>query len=158
VGDEDSRDLLGDAAWNVADWDGMHALAWSYLHTGASEKAAPLLAQVARQCLEQEATGRLRRSDWLHYCAENALLIGDQARALNRFERAVAAGWRDIYLREHDPYWASLRDDPRFRELMEEVRTDVRRQRVEIEALGPEEVFIAELDAVMAARAEVGVN
>ena len=155
---EDHGPLLRSAAWGVADWDGMHALAWSYLHSGASEKAASLLAQVARQCLEREATGRLRRSDTLHYCAENALLIGDQARALNRLERAVAAGWREIYLREHDPYWASLRDDPRYRELMEEVRTDVQRQRVEVEALGPEEDFIAELDAVMAARAEVGVN
>jgi TolB-like protein len=158
VGTEDQESLLPSAAWGVGDWDGTHALAWSYLHTGSADRAASLLAQVARQCLEAEVTGRLRRSDWLHYCAENALLISDQARALNRLERAVVAGWRDIYVREQDPYWAALRDNPRYRELMQEVRADVDRQRAEVVQLGSEQDFIAELDAVMAARAEAGAD
>jgi TolB-like protein len=158
VGFEDDRLELQYAAWQMPDWDGSHALAWSYLRSGTAEKAAPLLAAVARQCLEREAIGQLRRSDWLHYCAENALLIGDRAQALARLERAVAAGWRSIYLREHDPYWASLRDDPRYRKLMREVKADVARQRVEVEALGPEKDFVVELDAAMAARAAANMN
>ena len=81
-------------------------------------------------------------------------MIGDQARALDRLERAVAAGWRSIYLREHDPYWASLHDDPRYRKLMDEVRADVERQRAEIDALEPEAEFIARLDAELAGRSE----
>ncbi len=143
------------AAWGQTAWDGTHALVWSYLRSGAAKKAAPLLAVIARQCLELEAAGQLRRSDWLHYCAENDLLIGDRDAALARLERAVAAGWRSVYVREHDPYWGSLRDDSRYRKLMQEVKADVARQRAEVEALGPEEDFIAELDAVMAARAAV---
>ena len=158
VGFEDDRLGLQYAAWQMPQWDGRHALAWSYLRSGTAEKAAPLLAAVARQCLEREAIGQLRRSDWLHYCAENALLIGDRAQALARLERAVAAGWRSIYLREHDPYWASLRDDPRYRKLMREVKADVVRQRAEVEALGPEKDFVVELDAAMAARAAANMN
>ncbi len=72
--------------------------------------------------------------------------------ALDWLERAVAAGWRDYYLRQNDPYWASLADDPRFRAQMEIVRKDIERQRAEIARIDAAEDFVAKVDAAMSAR------
>ena len=72
--------------------------------------------------------------------------------ALDWLERAVAAGWRDYYLRQNDPSWASLADDPRFRAQMEIVRKDIERQRAEIARIDAAEDFVAKVDAAMSAR------
>jgi len=135
------------------DLDGAHALAWSYLRSGAESKAKPLLANIAQRCHEMQQAGRLHESDKLHYCAENALLRGDEEEALSLFEDAVNAGWRDYYVRQHDPYWASLRENARYRELMSMVKADVDRQRAEVERLDAEEDFKAKLDTALAASA-----
>jgi TolB-like protein/tetratricopeptide (TPR) repeat protein len=124
-----------------------HALAWAYLHSGEREKAALLLSRLEQSC--DDTTGSVRSSYSLHACAETALLRGDLDTALQRLDKAVAAGWRDYYLRANDPYWAPLRDHPRYRELMAQVKADVDRQAAEIARLEPEEDFIAKLDAVL---------
>jgi len=143
---------LAVASWNYSQ-DAVHALAWSYLRSGAADEARPLLEGVERQCSDQAAAGQLHGSDALYYCAENSLMQGDVRQALVRFEQAVEAGWREYYLSEHDPYWQSLHDNPDFRKLMTQVKADVDRQRAEIERLDAEEDFVARLDAVRAARA-----
>ena len=79
----------------------------------------------ARPC----APGPSATSYVVHYCAETALLRGDPDRALALLDRAVAAGWRDYYLRQHDPYWAALEGNARYRGLMAKVKADVDRQR-----------------------------
>ena len=132
--------------------DGSHALAWSYLRTGATAKATALLSILWQQCQLGAADALSRDSAFLHYCAESALLSGEVDEALAWLERAVAAGWRDYYLRQNDPYWAAVEDDPRFRAQMEIVRTDIDRQRAEVERIDAAEDFIAKLDAAMAAR------
>ena len=132
--------------------DGPHALAWSYLRTGATAKATALLSILWQQCQLEAADAVPRDSAFLHYCAETALLSGDVDEALAWLERAVAAGWRDYYLRQNDPYWAVLKDDPRFRAQMEIVRKDIDRQRAEVERIDAAEDFVAKLDAGMAAR------
>jgi tetratricopeptide (TPR) repeat protein len=94
--------------------DGPHALAWSYLRTGATAKATALLSGLWKQCQVETADGQRRKGELLHYCAETALLSGNVGEALAWLERAVAAGWRDYYLRLNDPYWAALEADPRY--------------------------------------------
>jgi tetratricopeptide (TPR) repeat protein len=133
-------------------FDGPHALAWSYLRTGATAKATALLSILWQQCQLEAADAVPRDSAFLHYCAETALLSGDVDEALAWLERAVAAGWRDYYLRQNDPYWAAVEDDPRFRAQMEIVRKDIDRQRAEVERIDAAEDFVAKLDAGMAAR------
>ena len=132
--------------------DGPHALAWSYLRTGATAKATALLSGLWQQCLIEKAEGRGRNGEFLHYCAETALLSGDVDEALAWLERAVAAGWREYYLRLNDPYWAAVEDNPRFRAQMELVRKDIDRQRAEIARIDADEDFVAKVDAAMAAR------
>ena len=92
----------------------------------------------------------------VHLCAESALLRGDRNQALTLFDRAVGAGWRDYYMREHDVYWAPLEKDPRYRALMAKVKADVDRQAVEIARIDASENFVARFDTAMAARKTPG--
>jgi TolB-like protein/Flp pilus assembly protein TadD len=128
------------------------ALAWAYLNNGDRDEAAQLLEGLERACAP-ERLSMTHSSHELYQCAEIAVLRGDLAAALDRFERAVTAGWREYYLRVNDPYWAPLRDDPRYQALMAEVKADVDRQAAEIARRDAEEDFIAKLDAARAARA-----
>jgi tetratricopeptide (TPR) repeat protein len=132
---------------------GRHALAIAYRGVGETARAAAVLATVDNRCRTLQAQGRLRMSASIFTCAENSLLRGEVEEALDRVERAVEAGWRDYYLREHDPVWAPLRDDPRYRRLMARVKADVDRQRAEIERIDASADFVAKLDRVMAERA-----
>jgi hypothetical protein len=135
-----------------AQLDGPHALAWSYLRTGATVKATALLSKLWQECKLAAPDAADRDSGFLVYCADTALLSGERDVALDWLERAVAAGWRDYYLRQNDPCWAVLKDDPRFRAQMEIVRKDIDRQRAEIARIDAAEDFVAKVDAAMAAR------
>jgi TolB-like protein len=134
-------------------FNGLHALAWAYRHTGAEDKAARLLESAARQCEDDRAAGRLRGGQALHRCAETELLLGHTDRALTGFERAVAAGWRDYYHRQNDPYWATVQDRPVYRALIEKVKADIDRQRAEVARIDARENFAAKLDAAISSRA-----
>jgi TolB-like protein len=135
---------------------GGHALAWAYLRTGAAAKAARLLAAEARECSSALAAGRPRESWDLYRCAETELLRGNIEPALAIFEQAIDAGWRDYYLRERDPYWASVAKDRRYRALMEKVKADVDRQRAEVQRIDASDGFLAKLDATIAGSAARG--
>ena len=132
---------------------GAHALAFSYMHTGADAKAERLLATEARECSGLRADGRLRDSFDLHRCAQTELLLGNVEQALAGLEKAIEAGWREYYLHERDPLWASVASDPRYRALMAKVKADVDRQRAEVRRIDASERFIEKLDAAIAAKA-----
>jgi hypothetical protein len=134
---------------------GADMLAWSYLQAGDRTKADRLLAAVARECDVRRA-GRLRDSWGRFRCAEADLLRGDVDRALSGLEQAVEAGWREYYVRESDPLWASVAKHPRYRTLMAKVKADVDRQRVELERADPNRAFTERLDAAIAARPPAG--
>jgi TolB-like protein len=131
---------------------GAHALAWAYEHTGAPDRAERLLAAMMRECDAARAAGSLEDSWSLHRCAQTEALRGNREPALALFEQSIEAGWRDYYLQHHDPYWASLEDEPRYRALMARVKADVDRQRAEVQQIESREDFAAKLDAAIAAR------
>jgi TolB-like protein/predicted Zn-dependent protease len=134
--------------------DGWHALAWSYRQIGAEAQANRILSALRDGCRSQVGDRRVpAHSDLLHYCAENALLLGDTDDALALLERAVEAGWRDYYRRRNDPYWTALEHDPRYSALMATVKADVDRQRAEVERSDASDDFLARLDAALARRA-----
>jgi tetratricopeptide (TPR) repeat protein len=132
--------------------DGQHALAWSYLRTGADAKADALLSHQGRLCETELASGFVVSSELIHYCAETALLRGDIEQALTLLERAVDAGWRDCYLSQGDTYWMSLTNDERYRAVMTRVKTDIARQRAQVQQIDARENFAAKLDAERAKR------
>lgn len=137
-------------------FDGAHALAWSYLQGGATTRAEALLSSLWQQCEADASDGHNADSDTLHHCAETALLRGRTDEALAWLERAIAAGWREYHLRQNDPYWAAVEDDPRYRALTAQVRKDVDRQGAEIARIDARDDFVAKLDAAMAARRAAG--
>src|SRR6185369_3340284 len=111
--------------------DGRHALAWAYLNSGADAKAETLLSAIWHGCHAEGIENGSHDSVLLHYCAETVLLQGERDQALELLEQAVTAGWREYYIRQHDPYWAALENDSRYRALMDRVKADVDRQAVE---------------------------
>jgi tetratricopeptide (TPR) repeat protein len=137
----------------LPDTDGLHALAWSYLHTGEKARAEKILSDLLDHCRSDlDDRQHPANSKMLHRCAETALLAGDAEQALALLERATKAGWRDYYVRRNDPYWAALESDPRYRALMATVKADIDRQRAEVERIDATDGFRAKLDAAMAAR------
>jgi TolB-like protein/Tfp pilus assembly protein PilF len=132
--------------------DALHSLAWSYEQVGMLEQGRPILETLDRQIEETQRLGLLHKSNDLFFYARNALLMGEYDLALQRLERAVESGWRDYYVQRDDPRWAPLADDPRYQALMAEVKTDVDRQRAEVEHIDDEEDFVAKLDRVRAER------
>ena len=109
-----------------------HALAWSYLHTGADAKAAHLLAGCVTG-MHAPRGPKARGLKRLQLCAEVELLRGNIDRALDGLEQAIQAGWREHYYgQEGTRTGLRLRDHPRYRALMAKVKADVDRQRAEV--------------------------
>ena len=65
----------------------------------------------------------------VHGSRRCARVVGDANGALNELLRAYDAGWRDYGIADIDPTLAAVRDDPRFRALIERARTDAAAQR-----------------------------
>jgi TolB-like protein len=133
----------------LPEFEGVHALAWSYLQTGARDEAHRVLAAVEPGCRDPDPLVKYQQSDDLHYCAEHALLLGDRDLALSMLQKAVDVGWRGYYLREFDPYWRQLDGDTRYRALMAQAKEEVDRQRVEIERIDAADTSFARFEASM---------
>jgi hypothetical protein len=52
-------------------------------------------------------------------------LRGETATALDWLDRGYEAGWRDYRITRRDPFFAGLRDEPRFRALLARMESDV---------------------------------
>ena len=64
-----------------------------------------------------------------HTTAMIYALRGETDEALEYLRRAVEMGWRRAWMTEIHPNFQNLREDPRFRDLMREIREDVMRMR-----------------------------
>ncbi|MGH8496105.1 MAG: winged helix-turn-helix domain-containing protein [Gammaproteobacteria bacterium] len=126
------------------------ALAWAYRNTGTTDRARRVLQELERRYRELQAEGVLHLSKDLFLFAQNAVLAGDEDRALDRLRQAVDAGWRDYYSVDSDPRWQSVRDDPRFKGLMSAVKADIDAQRARVEIIDAKDNFVARLDEVLA--------
>jgi TolB-like protein len=132
--------------------DGLHALAWAYLRSGAETRAEQLLAPRQRRCARRDELARRYDGIEIHECAVNALLGRDFNRALEVLATAVDSGWRGYYVQLHDPYWIELEDDARYRALMAKAKADVDRQRTQVERVDAAEDFVGKLAALRAAQ------
>jgi len=106
------------------------SLADLYLQTGKPELANGLLDQ----CLA------LLEDNPVHFDRAGTTMIyalkGDSFNALESLRANIDANWRwDWWLLEKDPAYKILWDKPEFHSMMDEVRTDIARQRREFEAM-----------------------
>ena len=73
-------------------------------------------------------------------------MLGDHDEAITWLERAYEAGYRRPVLAGMDPFFASLRDDPRFQAIIDSMAARVAEQLAQAEADGS----LAIIDAISA--------
>jgi hypothetical protein len=61
---------------------------------------------------------------------------GQSAAALDELDRGYAAGWRDRRMLAIDPLLASLRAEPRFKQLLSRIEADVAAMRARADYSG----------------------
>lgn len=139
-----------------------HALAWSYLATGETDKARVLLEPLAQQdrtpwpegedgVTLDPTSGYV--SGGLSGRALTMQLVGDEEAALAQLEAAVEAGWRGQRILLSDPRWRSLHGHPRFQALLDTLEAELAPQRARLAALDASGDFAAQLDAALLAAA-----
>jgi TolB-like protein/DNA-binding winged helix-turn-helix (wHTH) protein len=89
--------------------------------TGDAAGAAAQLAEVS-QLLERLIASGVRRHSVYELQAQVAALRGQPEEAVGSLQRAAALGWREIWLAEHEPYFASLRARADYRAIIEHAR------------------------------------
>jgi len=104
---------------------------------GKGEQAEALLGAVIRFTDQPYAlTGSTNA--WRVTAKARALaLLGEKEAALRELEKQVDAGWRVLWRLQllYSPNFDGLRDDPAFRDLVERLEEDMRRQLVEVRAM-----------------------
>ena len=65
---------------------------------------------------------------------------GETAPALEWLERGYEAGWRDYRITRRDPFFAALREEPRFRALLARMESDV--SAMQRRALSPQDSLL----------------
>jgi len=130
------------------------ALAWAYSQTGQEEKALPILQQLDVRFRQLDQQGELStRETAMHneayLYALNARMLGEDERALDLLQTAIDAGWRNYYICHNNPAWDALRNHPRFRRMMNQVKEDVDAQRAALEEEETPEAFIRRVDQVL---------
>jgi hypothetical protein len=64
----------------------------------------------------------------------------ETAAALEWLERGYEAGWRDYRITRRDPFFAGLREEPRFRALLARMESDV--STMQQRALSPQDSLL----------------
>jgi len=115
--------------WDSFAADAKQALAWSYAHLDLPEASRELLEAVETSFEQYSKSIVMMKSADRFAAARNAAMLGNTELALDRLEKAVAAGWREYNIQRHDPRWSSLANSERYHDIMAGVEADVERQR-----------------------------
>jgi serine/threonine-protein kinase len=87
-----------------------------------------LSAQGKHELADQQLTTRVKTAaaedhDIAYWLASAYLLQGRHVKALEWLERAISLGNENYRWFESDPNWTDLHDDPRFKELMDKIKS-----------------------------------
>jgi tetratricopeptide (TPR) repeat protein len=104
---------------------------------GKEKEAAALWAESSRAAERGLAAG------WEGYAAPMELaaisaIEGRTAEALDWLEKGYRAGWRDAVWLEMDPFFASVRQEPRYKAVVASIRQDVSEMHARAAAAHPE--------------------
>jgi hypothetical protein len=107
-----------------------------HLHrAGRDAEAAKILDDVLAANQKSISSG----ADWPMAFMQNAAvyaLRGQTAAALDELDRAYTAGWRDGRTLAIDPFFESMRTEPRFTQLLSKIAADVAAMRARADYSG----------------------
>ncbi|HEY5883847.1 MAG TPA: protein kinase [Pyrinomonadaceae bacterium] len=94
-----------------------------------------LSAQGKHELADQQLTSRVKTAaaedhDIAYWLASAYLLQGRHVKALEWLERAISLGNENYRWFESDPNWADLHEDPRFKELMNRIKSSTEKAEV----------------------------
>jgi hypothetical protein len=98
--------------------------AYHLQRAGATAEAAKILDGI----VAANRNSFLAGADWPMGFMQNAAvhgLRGETTAALDELDRAYTAGWRDGRMLAIDPLFASVRSEPRFRQVLSRIEADV---------------------------------
>ena len=99
-----------------------------YLKAGDTETAEPMLRD-ARRALNLALEDRYTAGAAYYLLASIDAIEGNIDEALAMFEQAIASGWTKHWYALRDPNLETLREDPRFRALVADLRSEMDRLR-----------------------------
>jgi tetratricopeptide (TPR) repeat protein len=112
-------------------------VAWLLMARGEAERSERLLNR-ALEVFHDPSQRRIDPPDWALVLVETEALalLGRKSDALAALRRAVDGGWRwDWWQVENDPTLASIRREPEFVAMIEEVKADLATQRERVREL-----------------------
>ena len=104
---------------------------------GKLKEASALWAESSKAAERRLAEGQEGSNAPMELAAINAI-EGRTAEALNWLEKGYRAGWRDAVLLEMDPFFASVRQEPRYKAVVASIRQDVSEMHARAAAAHPE--------------------
>ena len=119
-------------SWDLH-WGTSHAvwLANLYLQSDQQADAEALLDRLLANIERRRANGAVEHGTYFIQASIHALQ-GRTDDAFDALQKAVDLGWRRAWWAERDPTLGTLRRDPRFRELMTGVQTDLASMRLRL--------------------------
>lgn len=113
----------------------MHAL--TLQRQGRQKEAAALWVESSKAAQRKISEGQEGANAPIELAAINAI-EGHTAEALDWLEKGYRAGWRDAVLLEMDPFFASLRQEPRYQAVVALIRQDVSAMRARAASAHPD--------------------
>ena len=130
---------------NAADF--LHNLVIAYQRTGREQQASELLRNV-RDALEADST--IDYPPIVMRLAHNYLLSGDADTAVATLRRAFELGYSDYNWIVTEPTWDVAAGLPAFKELLDDMKAEIQRQRAHAESVHDRETFRSEVAARLA--------
>ena len=136
-GDDDALDFLLMAAFG-------------YQQVGNDVRANELLQAGATYIQRTIERGIGEYPKFMEVHALNLAMLGRTEEAVAVFDAAIDSGWRNYAFIVHDPRWQIFLSEPAVQSLMNFVKADIDRQRLQVEKIDADEDFRVEVDAILA--------